>query len=261
MTFNIFQVLKETDLDEIMNDHNQNLVVVMFSTKTCRPCMRIKPKFVDMAKENGECFFVYIDLNNFENTEYKYTKTVEATPKFSYYFNNVEIADVMGADESVVSKTLSHLKNKISVGKKQLESETQTTPTTTQNKKVPVLETHTKTEVPEVQTKVSSGGGGAEQAQTGGDAVNVAKKQEQMKKIQELNQLKYLMEMQRLYKAQAQKTPDNKQDNKQDNKPVAQPVAQPAKPVEPEAEDEEDEEEDLDLDKDLENDSDDKAND
>ena len=121
MANNIFQVLKETDLDEIMNDHTQNLVIVMYSTKTCGPCMRIKPKFVSLSRENTDCFFVYIDLNIFEDTSFKYTRSVRGTPKFSYYFNNVEIACVMGADESVVVSTLANLKNKINLNKKELE--------------------------------------------------------------------------------------------------------------------------------------------
>lgn len=33
MAKNIFQVLRESDLDEIINDHSKNLILVMFSSK------------------------------------------------------------------------------------------------------------------------------------------------------------------------------------------------------------------------------------
>ena len=81
---NIYQVTNEQDLDEILNDHVHNLTILMFSSQTCSPCKEIKPIFINTARKYTDCFFVYIDINKFQNTTFKYTETVNITPKFSY---------------------------------------------------------------------------------------------------------------------------------------------------------------------------------
>jgi thiol-disulfide isomerase/thioredoxin len=113
MVNNLFQVLKEPDLDEIIEDHPENIVLIMFSSKTCGPCMSIRPKFISMANENPDCFFVYVDIPSFQNTTGKYTSNVEGTPNFVFFFNTQQIASVMGAQEETLVATLRHLKMKI----------------------------------------------------------------------------------------------------------------------------------------------------
>lgn len=116
---NIYQVLKESDLDEILSDYAQHIVIVMFSSKTCIPCMKIKPRFITMSNEHPDCFFVYIDIDNFDDKTSKYLGTIQSTPKFSYFFNKQEIAYVLGVNEEAINGTLIHLKDKIESKRKE----------------------------------------------------------------------------------------------------------------------------------------------
>ena len=98
-TNNLFQVIKEGDLDEILNDHLHELTVIMYSARDCMPSKTILPTFVNTAKEKPNCFFVYIDKDSYEDTTRKYTEKIKCTPRFSYYYNNQEIAYVIGKDD------------------------------------------------------------------------------------------------------------------------------------------------------------------
>lgn len=121
MATNIFQVLKESDLDEIIDDHPRNLILVMFSSKTCAPCMSIKPTFISLANKNPDCFFVYIDVPSFTCDTNKYSNKIEMTPTFVFYFNNQEVGNVTGAQEESLIATLNYLKMRIEEMKKQAQ--------------------------------------------------------------------------------------------------------------------------------------------
>ena len=121
---NIFQVLKETDIEEILEEHTQSLVLIMVSSKGCPPCAEIRPKFIKLAKDNPDCFFVYIDRSNFIPPKSDFFKGENVTPKFLFYFNIQEIAEIIGAHEDAIVKTLHHIKSKIEAKKKEfLEKE------------------------------------------------------------------------------------------------------------------------------------------
>lgn len=123
MTNNIYQVLNEKDLDEILMNYPHNLSIIMFSSKTCMPCKKFKPYFVSGAQKFKDCFFIYIDLHQFEQTEYKYTKDVECTPKFIFYFDNKPIADMLGGDKDKFFESVAFLENKITEKKKLIQSQ------------------------------------------------------------------------------------------------------------------------------------------
>jgi thiol-disulfide isomerase/thioredoxin len=113
MTNNIFRVMNNNDLTEILQDHAQKLVVAMYSSQECGPCINFKPKFVAYAKVNPDIFFVYIDINNFKDPQHQYLSNVNATPKFIFYFNTHMIGDIVGADEKVFVETIEYLKSRI----------------------------------------------------------------------------------------------------------------------------------------------------
>lgn len=119
-TNNIFQVLSDSDVEEIFNENTQSLIILMFSSKNCGPCMDVKPTFINLAKEHKDCIFLYIDIHNFKDEGGQIMKNVEATPKFSYYFNKQEIAYILGAEKSVLLKTVQDLKDKIEAKKREI---------------------------------------------------------------------------------------------------------------------------------------------
>lgn len=113
MEQNIFQVIKEIDIDDILSKYIQNLVVIMLSSKTCGPCKLIKPKFIQLSKQHNDIFFVYIDRSNYDVQQNKYFKEYIYTPTFLFYLGGNKIAFVEGAHEPSLVKTLLVLKNKI----------------------------------------------------------------------------------------------------------------------------------------------------
>ena len=101
---NIFKVLSAEDLHEIMEDNKYKLVLVMFSNKTCSPCKRIKPKFVNLAKEHPESLFIYVDLKNFKDSQKKYTEHVDSTPHFIFYVHHQYVYSILGANYQQLQK-------------------------------------------------------------------------------------------------------------------------------------------------------------
>ena len=118
-TPNIFQVVSETHLDEILDKYSQNIVVIMFSSKSCPPCMMVKPKFINLSKTNPDCFFVYVDLSSFDQPTHKYDSEIKCTPTFVYYFNKYQVASVTGPYETQIVKVIQNLRNQIDKKKKE----------------------------------------------------------------------------------------------------------------------------------------------
>jgi hypothetical protein len=120
---NIFRVLTESDLDEIVQDNQKNLVMIMFSSQTCEETMKLKAQYVDVSNLNQDCFFVYVDLNDFIEQTHKYTKDIKHNMQFSFYFNLSEIGYVTGTKFDSFVNTLHHLKGRIEITKLKLEQE------------------------------------------------------------------------------------------------------------------------------------------
>lgn len=118
---NIFRVRAEEDLNEVLDDHTQRLVIVIYSSRAHEPCRAITHKFKLLAEQNPDCFFVYVDVNDFRSSNGKYKKALACQPpKFVYYFNNREVADVEGPYEKSVIETLLHLKKRIEIKKNEI---------------------------------------------------------------------------------------------------------------------------------------------
>jgi thiol-disulfide isomerase/thioredoxin len=123
MSNNIFRVIKSLDLDEILQDHNESIVVVMFSSKTCGPCIAVKPKFCAIATEHKDCFFVYVDMHNFEDSQRKYLALINATPKFLFYFGSSIVAEVLGPNEKAITNTLVTIKSRLAANRVEIEKQ------------------------------------------------------------------------------------------------------------------------------------------
>ena len=122
MTSNIFQVIKSEHLTEILDNNTHKIVIVMFSSKSCKPCKEFKPTFISIAKQNLDCLFLYIDILQFDRKSKDYIEDegLESTPTFVYYFNNVSIAKISGGHEKVIKDTLTLLKEKIEQKKQEI---------------------------------------------------------------------------------------------------------------------------------------------
>ncbi len=112
-TQNIFQVLKESDIDDILANHMKSLVVIMLSSQDCPPCKIIKPKFISLSKEHSDVFFIYVDRTRYHVGSNKYFVKYVYTPTFVFYFGDKQIAFLEGAQEESLVRTLVVLKDKI----------------------------------------------------------------------------------------------------------------------------------------------------
>ena len=83
---NLFQVLNEDDLDEILEDNNDILTVILFSAKWCGPCRKTKPSYIKFSKENKKSFFVYINIDTYSDNKFNYMSNVNNIPHFEFYY-------------------------------------------------------------------------------------------------------------------------------------------------------------------------------
>lgn len=120
---NLCRVIKESDIDGILKSNNERLVLtlIMFSSKDCEPCQKIKPVFISLAKEkdNIDVMFVYVDITDFKVTNNKYTASLESTPYFVFYFCEAQVAHLSGSDSDALRSGLVQVKKII--GDKLLE--------------------------------------------------------------------------------------------------------------------------------------------
>jgi len=107
MTNNIYRVINEPDLNEILLDNSHRLVCIVFLTKNADPQLNIKKCFIQMASENPNNFFIYIDLNSFTFTEKRFT--FNRLPTTFYYLDNEEIANVQGNNTDKIYDTFNQL--------------------------------------------------------------------------------------------------------------------------------------------------------
>ena len=82
---NLFQVLDEEDLNEILTDQKDTLVVLLFSAKWCGPCRKIKPKFIEISKQYTDCYFIYINVDSYSDKNFNYMNDVSSVPYFLFY--------------------------------------------------------------------------------------------------------------------------------------------------------------------------------
>ena len=169
MEQNIYRVIDESQIDEILEEHKQILVVMMYSSKNCGPCKAFKPKFVNLAVQHRDVLFVYVDKTQFTITKNKYFKDYNLTPTFIYFFGGNNIAFVEGVHEAAIIKTLMTIKEKIEEKRQDMI------------KREKLLEAQKENELQEVQINFPP-------EQNNNDTIMMHKKVELLGKLRELEQ-------------------------------------------------------------------------
>lgn len=121
MNQNIFQVINEDHIEEILDQNRQSLIIVMLSSKNCPPCKEFKPKFISLSKQYRDILFVYIDRTNYRLTQGKYFQEFEFTPTFVFFFNKNKIMDIVGVHEMAFMKSMLEIKQKIDFERQQMQ--------------------------------------------------------------------------------------------------------------------------------------------
>lgn len=105
MNTNIYKCVKESDLDEILNDNAHTLVTIMYVTKQTDPQNKLKRCIVDLASEHKKCMFIYIDIESYFGDAHKITKTITTLPTTFIYLNNNNLATIEGNCVMTIKKT------------------------------------------------------------------------------------------------------------------------------------------------------------
>lgn len=93
---NMLIITQEKKLLEVLNNNND--VLIMISANWCGPCKTIKPEFNNLSKKYQNKFFVYIDIDNFDEKECPIIDKVKSLPTFMYFSKNKLVDSFEGAD-------------------------------------------------------------------------------------------------------------------------------------------------------------------
>lgn len=115
MIENIYQVVNDDDLSNIINEKKNMLTVAMlidtfiFDQNLSR---KLKLTFYEISQKNHDVFFIYIDLRQFTETKHLLSKDIKI-PRFIFYYNSDEIGYVEGMDIDVFVDTLNKTVSKV----------------------------------------------------------------------------------------------------------------------------------------------------
>lgn len=118
MTKNIFKVTTEDDLTEILKDNKDKLVTVMFSAKwheSSKPSKSMKQDFIQLSKrrEFEKVFFIYIDIDNYEDDIRELKKSIVRLPTFIFFFSQDEVSRFDGSNVQKLCNTIVQLESMI----------------------------------------------------------------------------------------------------------------------------------------------------
>lgn len=118
MKNNIRKIISEDDLTYFLDKNTMKYVVIMFSSKNCEPCQKIKPTFIQLSKENKDVEFIYIDTYDFYENQYFYTRKydIQYTPYFIFLFNNNKLGVKVGkGKKELIEKFVKYKSKAISI--------------------------------------------------------------------------------------------------------------------------------------------------
>ena len=130
---NLFRVGNDTDLDEIITKNTDKLILLMIGSKNCPQSTVVKPKFIDLAKNDQESLFVFIDITKFTEINKKYLSDLQGTPKFVFYFNTTNLGCIYGPDHNILYTHFNGIKQKLQTFKRQHNQPSTAPSTTTQD--------------------------------------------------------------------------------------------------------------------------------
>lgn len=112
---NIYQVVSESDLTEILTTNKNKLVVILLTDVLAfdkTQSYRLKKTFYEVSKQYPNCLFCYVDFRRYNEVNKTYTKDIQI-PRFTYYLNNEVLAYVEGLDMNVFVEQLNVIVSKL----------------------------------------------------------------------------------------------------------------------------------------------------
>ena len=118
MECNLYRIINESDLDEIITNNTNQLIMLMiplindyFSMRSC---------IINLAIKNQDCFFSIINTNQYDKVNGKY-KNMNGQSMTMFFFDTDQIAYIYGSNITIIQDTFYHLKNKISTKLQEIE--------------------------------------------------------------------------------------------------------------------------------------------
>lgn len=104
---NIYKVINEDHLFEILENNKLKLVMVSFTSKENDVGNKIKKCFIELAKENRDSMFAYIDVKQYNNNG---KITIDGLATTEIFLNNKQVFLIQGNDVNLITKTFSKAK-------------------------------------------------------------------------------------------------------------------------------------------------------
>ena len=95
----------------VVNRSEDKLVIVKFSAPWCKPCKTIEPIFLEQAKQNTDCLFCELNIDDFE--EVTDNESVSSIPCFIAYHNKMKIDKMDGSSSDKLIQFIKECKEKI----------------------------------------------------------------------------------------------------------------------------------------------------
>jgi thioredoxin 1 len=103
---NLLNISNEKDLSNLFNNIQDKLIVLYFTAKWCGPCKSIKPKYEEFARNHITSIFGVIDIDIYQDNQFKFVSAITSVPTFDFYFAGAKIGSVQGAD---INSLLHHI--------------------------------------------------------------------------------------------------------------------------------------------------------
>ena len=125
MVENIYQVINEEDVNQILNEHKSKLVVFFVVDNANSPLVKkIKVNLFSLAQSHLQVFFGYIDSKNFERNSKSPVLNMNNLHKFYFYYNLHELNEYSMIDFNTFMNEFNKFNSKIEQYKQQfLETE------------------------------------------------------------------------------------------------------------------------------------------
>jgi len=107
---NIFQVINEDQLNDIIKFKTNNLILVMFEMTQCKPSSFIKPYFVELSKSNKDVYFIIINFDKYKSTNKQHIIDIESTPTFKFYYQTKMLYSFTGGGVEEKELLISQIK-------------------------------------------------------------------------------------------------------------------------------------------------------
>ncbi|ARF10569.1 hypothetical protein Hokovirus_2_96 [Hokovirus HKV1] len=107
MTNNIFKIKDQYQLDKIIKKHNDTLIIVVYCSRDCKLSRNIIDPFINLSKKYTKYYFIFANVYVCD-TETEYF-TIESTPHFILYYNELPISQIIGSYVNLVEKNINLL--------------------------------------------------------------------------------------------------------------------------------------------------------